>query len=194
MSYLYKTYCLAILLFAVLSVSADEQHKLQYAHIEGSDTIATYYLNEVYVYPPLTFKNKKQERFYWRTVRDVKLTLPIAKILNKEMQRTDSVMSTMSKKEQRKFWRQYEKLLYAQYEAQFRDMTAGQGQMLMLLIDRESGQTSYNVIKKYKGGFVAGFFQILAKMFGNDLKAEYDGNDKDKIVERVITLVEAGQL
>lgn len=185
-------YCL-ILLLVLSNVNADEQH-LQSAHIEGNDTVATYYLHEIFIYPPMQFKNKKQERFYWRTVRDVKLTLPIAKILTKEMIRTDSVMSTMSRKERRRFWKQYERLLYTQYEAQFRDMTAVQGQMLMLLIDRESGQTSYNVIKKYKGGFVAGCFQILAKMFGNDLKAEYDGNDKDQIVERVITLVEAGQL
>lgn len=162
--------------------------------IKNGDTLYLAYLHDLYVYPPIKFKNKKQEKFYWRTVRDVKKTLPIAKILNQEMMRTDKVMSMMSKREQRKFWKQYEKVLYSQYEDKFRQMTASQGQMLMKLIDRESGKTSYNVIKQYKGSFVANFWQAVAKMVGNDLKAEYDGDDADKITERIIVLVEAGQL
>lgn len=162
--------------------------------IKNNDTLYLAYLHDLYVYPPLKFKNKKQEKFYWRTVRDVKKTLPIAKILHQEMIQTDRVMSKMNKHEQRKFWKQYEKVLYSQYEDQFRHMTASQGQMLMKLIDRESGKTSYNVIKQYKGGFVANFWQTVAKMVGNDLKAEYDVEDADKITERIIVLVEAGQL
>lgn len=162
--------------------------------VNDGDTLYIKTLRTVYVYPPLRFKNKKQEKFYWRTVRDVKKTLPIAKILTQEMIRTHDIMSKMSRREQRKFWKQYEKMLYAQYEDQFRGMTASQGQMLMKLIDRECGHTSYDVIKFYKGGFVASFWQTVAKMVGNDLKEEYDGSDKDKITERIITLVEAGQL
>lgn len=162
--------------------------------VNNGDTLYIKTLRTVYVYPPMRFKNKKQEKFYWRTVRDVKKTLPIAKILTQEMIRTHDIMSKMSRREQRKFWKQYEKNLYAQYEDQFRGMTASQGQMLMKLIDRECGHTSYDVIKFYKGGFVASFWQTVAKMVGNDLKEEYDGSDKDKITERVITLVEAGQL
>lgn len=162
--------------------------------VTDGDTLYVSYLRTVYVYPAMRFKNKKQERFYWRTVRDVKKTLPIAKILTQEMIRTQSIMSKMNRREQRKFWKQYEKVLYAQYEDMFRSMTASQGQMLMKLIDRECGHTSYDVIKFYKGGFVASFWQTVAKMVGNDLKEEYDGNDKDKITERIITLVEAGQL
>lgn len=162
--------------------------------VNDGDTLYIKTLRTVYVYPPMRFKNKKQEKFYWRTVRDVKKTLPIAKILTQEMIRTHDIMSKMSRREQRKFWKQYEKNLYAQYEDQFRSMTASQGQMLMKLIDRECGHTSYDVIKFYKGGFVASFWQTVAKMVGNDLKEEYDGSDKDKITERIITLVEAGQL
>ncbi len=162
--------------------------------VNDGDTLYIKTLRTVYVYPPMRFKNKKQEKFYWRTVRDVKKTLPIAKILTQEMIRTHDIMSKMNRREQRKFWKQYEKMLYAQYEDQFRGMTASQGQMLMKLIDRECGHTSYDVIKFYKGGFVASFWQTVAKMVGNDLKEEYDGSDKDKITERIITLVEAGQL
>lgn len=162
--------------------------------IENGDTIYLAFLHDLYVFPKMKFKNKKQEQFYWRTVRDVKKTLPIAKILNREMMRTDEVMSRMTKREQKKFWKQYEKVLYSQYEDQFRHMTAAQGQMLMKLIDRESGRTSFEVIKYYKGSLIANFWQGIAKLVGNDLKEEYDGSDKDKITERIIILVEAGQL
>ena len=73
-------------------------------------------------------------------------------------------------------------------------LSAKQGQMLMKLVDRECHITSYELIKLYRGKFAAGFWQALAKLFGNDLKEEYDGADKDKITERIIILVENGQL
>lgn len=158
------------------------------------DTIFLATIRELYVYPKMKFRNKRQEQFYWRTVRDVKKTLPYAKMLAKEMEQTDALMKQMNRKQQKKFWKQYEKLLFARYEDDFRHMTASQGQMLMLLVDRETDRTSYECIKLFKGSVTAMFWQGIAKMFGNDLKAEYDGNDKDKIVERVINLVEAGQL
>ena len=181
--------------FAALSDPQNTEHLDSLAvSIRGGDTLFLAYLHDIYVFPPMKFKSKKQEKFYWRTVRDVKKTLPIAKILNKEMIKTDQVMSRMTKREQRKFWKQYERVLYDQYEDQFRKMTAAQGQMLMKLIDRETGRTSYEVIKYYKGSFIANFWQGIAKMVGNDLKEEYDGSDKDKITERIILLVEAGQL
>ena len=162
--------------------------------VENGDTLYLAWLKDIYVYPPLKFKNKKQEKFYWRTVRDVKKTLPYAKLVAKEMQRTDSVMRQMDKRQKRRFWRQYEKTLMQQYKVDLSQWTAAQGQMLMKLIDRETSMTSYEVIELYKGTFIANIWQGVAKMVGNDLKEEYDGADKDRITERIITLVEAGQL
>ena len=73
-------------------------------------------------------------------------------------------------------------------------MYASQGLMLMKLMDRETNRTSYDLIKQYKGKSVANFWQFIAKLFKNDLKEEYDAEDKDRIIERVIILVEAGQI
>lgn len=193
-----KLHIILLLMLVSLSATAttiNHQHVDSLAiQVHDGDTLFLAFLHDVYVFPKMKFKNKQQERFYWRTVRDVKKTLPIAKILNQEMIKTNQVMSRMTRQEQRRFWKQYEKLLYEQYEDKFRHMTASQGQMLMKLIDRESGRTSYDVIKFYKGWFVANFWQGIAKMVGNDLKEEYDGSDKDRITERIILLVEAGQL
>ncbi len=179
-----------------LGIKAADRKNLQRVGIsvKDGDTLYLAFLKDIYIFPPYRFTSKKQERFYWRTVRDVKKTLPYAKIIAKEMQRTDSLMLKMTPREQRRFWKQYEKILFQQYEMDLRSWTASQGQMLMKLVDRETGHTSYEVIKMYRGSFSANFWQMVAKTVGNDLKEGYDGDDKDKIVERVITLVEAGQL
>lgn len=163
--------------------------------ISHTDTFYLARMADVYVYPPMVFKNKQQERFYWRTVRDVKKTLPFAKELTREMQAADQQLVLLpDDKARRKWWRQYEKYLFHKYEDDLRHMTASQGQMLMKLMDRESDRTSYDIIKHYRGKASANFWQFVAKLFKNDLKEEYDATDKDRIVERVINLVEAGQL
>ena len=163
--------------------------------LHDGDSIQYMEMNNVYVYPELTFKNKKQEKFYWRTVRDVRKTLPYAKLITADMAQADAELAKLeTDKERRKWWRQYERYLFKKYEKDFRNMYASQGRMLMLLMDRESDKTSYELIRKYKGKASADFWQFIAKLFKNDLKEEYDAADKDRIIERVITLVEAGQL
>lgn len=163
--------------------------------VVGGDTLYMAWLHEVWVYPPMKFKNKKQERFYWRTVRDVKKCLPYAKLITQDMAYADAELAKLpDSKARKKWWRSYERSLYKKYEKDFRGMYASQGRMLMLLLDRETDRTSYDLIKQYKGKAAANFWQFVAKLFKNDLKEEYDASDKDKIVERVINLVEAGQL
>lgn len=160
-----------------------------------TDTVYVAYLPTVYVYPQMKFKSKQQERFYWRTVRDVKKTLPYAKMIKADMEYADREMAKLTtKKEKKAWWKKYEKYLFKKYEDDFRNMYASQGRMLMLLLARESDTTSYELIRRYKNKATADFWQIVAKIFKNDLKEDYDGNDKDRIIERVITLVEAGQL
>lgn len=189
---------LFIFSFSTLLAQAQSTH----SHIKaieiienGEDTLYATYLKEISIFPELRFKNKKQERFYWRTVRDVKKTLPYAKLIKKDIQYADSVLRTFStEKEKRQWWRKFEKQLFRKYEKDFRGMYASQGMMLMKLVNRETSQTGYDLIKHYKGKFTANFWQFIAKLFKNDLKEEYDENDKDKIVERVIILVESGQL
>jgi len=163
--------------------------------IQDGDTLYMAYLHEVWIYPPLKFKNKKQEKFYWRTVRDVKKCLPYAKSITKDMAYADEQLAQLpDQKARRKWWRAYEKQLFKKYEKDFRGMYASQGKMLMKLLDRETNKTSYDLIKQYKSKSTADFWQFIAKLFKNDLKDEYDAADKDRITERIINLVEAGQL
>ena len=163
--------------------------------IENGDTLYMAWLHDVWVYPPMKFKNKRQEKFYWRTVRDVKKCLPYAKMITEDMKYADAELAKLpDDKSRRKWWKSYEKTLFKKYEKDFRGMYASQGMMLMKLMDRETDRTSYELIKQYKGKAAANWWQLVAKLFKNDLKEEYDAADKDKIIERVINLVEAGQL
>ncbi|MBQ4507736.1 MAG: DUF4294 domain-containing protein [Paludibacteraceae bacterium] len=193
---------LLCLLLASLGMPAQTAADLQPAggqylgiQVQGGDTLLLVRLHDVHVFPQLVFKNKKQEKFYWRTVRDVKKTLPYAKMIVRDMEYADAQLALIQdKKERRKWWRKFEKQLFRKYEKDFRNMTASQGMMLMKLMDRETDRTSYELIKHYRSKASADFWQFVAKLFRNDLKEGYDGTDKDRIIERVITLVEAGQL
>mgnify|MGYP003482209118 CR=1 FL=1 len=186
-----------ILLVGVSSLLMHAQYAIDSVRLQVSanDTFYLARMQDVWVYPKMVFKNKQQERFYWRTVRDVKKTLPYAKLIKQDILYADSVLRTFStEKEKRQWWRRFEKQLFRKYEKDFRGMYASQGMMLMKLVNRETQQTGYNLIKHYKGKFSANFWQFIAKLFKNDLKEEYDEKDKDRIVERVIILVESGQL
>lgn len=163
--------------------------------VQNGDTLYMAWLRDLWVYAPLKFKNKKQERFYWKTVRDVKKTLPYAKMITREMAYADAELAKLpDDRARRKWWRSFERQLYKKYEKDLRGMYASQGRMLMKLMDRETDKTSYELIKQYRGKAAANFWQFVAKLFRNDLKEEYDAADKDKIIERVINLVESGQL
>ena len=99
-----------------------------------------------------------------------------------------------NKKEQKKYLSDYEKNAFKKYETDLKKMSIAQGQILMKLIDRECNKTTYDLVKMYKGNVSAFFWQGVAKVFGSNLKTGYDLNGKDKIIERVIVLVENGQL
>lgn len=186
------SYIIIFLLAVGISMSAANVYTMR---VVDGDTLYMVQMQDIYVYPPMRFKNKRQEKFYWRTVRDVKKCLPYAKMISKDMEYADAELAKIpDKKEQKKWWRKFEKQLFKKYEKDFRGMYASQGRMLMILLDRETDRTSYELIKQYKSKAAANWWQFVAKLFRNDLKEEYDATDKDKITERVINLVEAGQL
>lgn len=166
-----------------------------YMQTNGNDTIYLAYLRDLWVYPPYKFVNTKQEKFFWRTVKDVKITLPYAKLIALELNKANQKLALINdNKEKKKFMTDFEKNAFKKYEKDLKKMTVPQGRILMKLIDRECNKTSYELIKAYKGNFTAFFWQGIAKVFGSDLKSEYDSKGNDKIIERVIVLVENRQI
>lgn len=165
------------------------------ACIDKGDTIPLIELRTLYVYPPYRFKNRREQMRYDKLVRDVKKTLPIAKMINKTIIETYEYLETIpDKKERNKHIKRVEKGLKEQYTPMMKKLTFSQGKLLIRLVDRECNQSSYELVKAFMGPFKAGFYQTFAALFGASLKKEYDPEKEDKMTERVITLVESGQL
>ncbi len=166
-----------------------------YMQTNGNDTIYLAYLRDVWVFPTYKFVNKKQEKFFWKTVSDVKRTLPYAKLIAVELNKANQKLAQINNnKEKKQYMADLEKSAFKKYEKDLKKMSVSQGRILMKLIDRECNKTTYDLIKAYKGNVSAFLWQGIAKVFGSDLKSEYDSKGNDKIIERVIVLVENGQI
>ncbi|MCH5245355.1 MAG: DUF4294 domain-containing protein [Muribaculaceae bacterium] len=154
-------------------------------------------LSEIVCYPPMKFKNKKEEEFYWRTVRDVKKALPYAKLICETLTETYEYIETLpTQKERETHLKKMEGAVFEQYKPQLKKFSKGQAQVLIKLINRETNQTSYSILKAFLGSFRAGFWQTFGRFFGVNLRTSYkpETDPKDAIVERVATLVEQGSL
>lgn len=159
------------------------------------DTIPSVKLPTVYIFKPLTFKSKRQARYYSRLVRDVKKVLPIAKEINRAIIETYEYLQTLPNDKARKnHMKAVEKGLKEQYTPRMKKLTFRQGKLLIKLIDRQTSSTGYELVKAFMGPFKAGFYQAFAALFGASLKKEYDAQGEDALTERVILLVESGQL
>ena len=161
------------------------------------DTLAMIVFNPIIIYPPERFRNKAEEKFYWKTVRDVKKTLPYAKLISSTLLETYEYIDTyQNQKQKQAYLKRFEKELFAQYKPQMKKLTKNQGKMLIKLINRETNQSSYSILKAFLGTFRAGFWQTFSKFFGASLKAGYHPNkDKnDAMIERICVRIEQGSL
>ncbi len=164
---------------------------------EQGDTIMVLYLNELTCFTNLKFKNKKEEDFYWRTVRDVRVTLPYAKLIAETLVETYEYIETFeTKKEREDYLKEMESALFEQYKPVLKKFGRRQARMLVKLVQRETNQTSYEIVKAFLGGFRAAFWQGFGKLFGVSLKGEFEPqkNREDAIVDRIATLMEEGRL
>lgn len=159
------------------------------------DTIPSMRMPTLYVYKPLKFKNKKQQQEYNRLVRNVKKTLPIAKEVNRAIIETYEFLQTLpDEKAREKHLSMVEKSIKEQYTPRMKQLTLSQGKLLIKLVNRETSSSSYELVKAFLGPFKAGFYQAFAAIFGASLKKEYHPEDEDALIERIIILVENGQL
>ena len=203
------TYITGIIAFLLLSLNANADGSTNpylnkysifsdpyLAVIETGDTVIMIDIRPIYCLPEYKFKNKKDEKFYWKTVRDVKKTLPYAKMVRAALMETYEYIQTIPEKERAAHLKQMEKDIFNEYKPVLKEFTYSQAKMLILLIDRECNQNSHHIIKAFLGGFRAGFWQTFGRMFGLNLKDDYepDKKEKDRIIERVCVLVESGML
>ena len=162
---------------------------------KGNDTIFHKDIKEITVLPRKGYKGKKYVRAYWRYVRKVRKVYPYAEKINELLKTYEPEYMTLeTDKERRKLIKKVEKELMVQYKDELKKLTISEGRILIKLVDRETGRTGFSLIKDFRGGFKAFFWQSIAKLFGNDLKATYDPVGEDRMIEEIVTLIESGMM
>lgn len=177
-----------------VSLSSKNMTVPAYVNAYG-DTIPYIALRPYYIYGPLRFRSQKQEKLYWKTVRDVRKCLPLAKLVAATLIETTEYLQTLPDDKAREaHLRQMEKDLVREYEPVLRKMTYSQGKVLLRLIARECDSTPYDILRGYIGTFSANFWQGVARLFTANLKTDYQPEGRDAMIEQVAVLIEQGEL
>jgi hypothetical protein len=164
------------------------------AVIENGDTIAYMSLPEVIIYADRPFANEKEKQKWNKLKRDVKKAYPYAILASIKLKEYNAKLLNMKTEVERKaYMKKAEKELKKQFEKDLKNLTLSQGRILIRLIDRETGSTSYSLVKDLRGSFSAFCWQTVAAVFNSSLKAEYDPTKgEDKMIEQIIGLIESG--
>lgn len=190
---------LCVLLSAVLSASGQESAlvpsvKVGRVLVDG-DSIQYMEMSNVYVYPEPTFKSKRQQQAYMRLVKNVKRVLPIAKEARQMLIETAEYIETLPNQKARdEHLKKVEAAIVREYKPKMKKLTFSQGKLLIKLIDRECHSTAFEAMQAFIGPFRSGLWQAFAWTFGASLKKGYDAEGVDRLTERVVLMVEAGQL
>jgi len=161
--------------------------------VEGEDTLINVEVKEIFVFPERKFKNRRQERHYWKYVAKVKKVYPLAveaRILLEKYE--PEYYALESKRERRKLMKKIEKELLAEHKEKLKKWSISDGRILLKLINRETDRTAYTLIKDFRGDVSAVFWQGIARLFKNNLKDDYQPEDEDKILEEIVLLIEMG--
>ncbi|MBE6203440.1 MAG: DUF4294 domain-containing protein [Rikenellaceae bacterium] len=192
----------AILIFVAISlsvvVSAEPRRPKRY-HSKGgvTETQRDSKGNE-YLFTTIDritiYGSRRDFKKFERMVRAVKKVYPLAKEASRRMEKISVNLEELKRRDRKKYTSEVEEALKKEITPMLWKMTRYEGVILLKLIDRETDKTAFSIIKLYRSGFVAGFYQTLARLFGNNLKLEYDPEGEDQMLEQIVRLYEAGEL
>jgi len=158
------------------------------------DSILHFNLLEIEIISPYKFKNKRQEKKYTQLETDVLKTYPLALIVSSELKLVNSELDSIytDKARRKTYIKWYQDYVYKTYIDSLKSLNTQQGRLLLKLIHRETGKTPYELIKSYRGGLNAIFWQSAAFMFGANLKSDYNPED-EAMIEHIIRRYKAGE-
>ncbi len=195
---------LIILLIAGLNTSGYSQKKdsvlpsslnVMTIKVVNGDTVYQSYISEVYIFPKHQFENSWQAWRYRRLIQNVKAAYPYAQLAKKKLLEINNHLATLKTERERKAYiEQAEIELKTEFEDKLKHLTITQGRILIKLIDRETGNTSYNLVKELKGSFSAFLWQTVARLFGSNLKSTFDANGEDQLINEIVIKIQNGQL
>lgn len=186
-----------LLLVVFLPASYAQQHKgiTTKAVVYQGDTIPFIELPTFRYFAPRTFANNREQQQYNRLVRNVKRVYPYARLAGIKFDEYSEMLMGLETEVQRKrATRNLEREIRDEFEGELRRLTISQGHILIKLIDRETSHTSYDVLKDFRGAFTAVFWQSFGRLFGYNLKTEYDPYGEDRLIEEIVQLIEMGAI
>lgn len=161
----------------------------------SGDTLPHKTIEEVRVYPRPRFSSRRQMRRYSRLIINIKKVYPYAKMAKEKLGEMDIHLATLTtEQERRKYVQKMEKELFKDFEDDLKKLTITQGRLLIKLIDRETGETTYTWVKELKGSLPAFFWQTIARIFGSNLKTEFDAPGQDRLIDDIVRMIDAGML
>ena len=198
-----RSFALISALFLVFLLSAGGQERpdippgsgyLGY-RVEGGDTVYFDSIDPIWIFPKGTRRSSKGLKEYYRLVYNFNKVYPYALIAKDVLASVDKHIdeNNLRRRKRERYISQMQKAMFEAYEKPLRSMSIRQGQLLIRLVDREVGKSGYNLIKEYKSGLAAGFWQGIAKVFGSSLKTGYDPKGEDKMTEYLVEKWQRGE-
>ncbi len=176
------------------SLRKKDLHVLKAEKIDG-ENIASVKIQEIVVFPEIKFESRRKYRKYRKLVRDLKKVYPYAQKAKYKLIKMERQFRELESEEAKKrYIKQMEKEIKREFTDDIKHLTINQGRLLLKLIDRETGNTSYALLDELKGSFTAAFWQTVARIFGHNLKAEYEPHGRDYLIERIVVLIEHDQI
>ena len=190
----FLTFLLFFVATSSIAQSEDERRALGVL-ITEDDTLPQVDLPVVVITDFRPERSKAYQRKWDLLMKRVVKVYPYAKVAGELMHEYDRQLSELTtKKERKEYLNMAEEELKREFEGEIRDMTVREGYILIKLIDRETGDTSYELIRQLKGGFTAFMWQTVARIFGSNLKEYYDSEGEDQMIEEIVAMIEAGEI
>ncbi len=186
---------LPCLLFSQIVTPQDDQGFRCSSYIINGDTLPVLYLEQVYVWGSKSFMNTAEARQWDRLVHNVKVAYPYAKLAGIKFNDYNQKLSAVkSEREKKQMMKQAEDELQKQFGPELKELTFTQGKILLKLVDRQTSNSSYDIVREFRGKFMAFFWQGIGKLFGYNLKTKYDPLHEDADIERIVLMIENGTI
>jgi hypothetical protein len=189
-------FCLIVLFIINLIFSAfsqEQELRVVPSRIIGQDTLPYIQLDVIEIFDFKVFKNKHQASQNTRLIKNVKIVYPYARMAGETLKEYEVILGQVeNERERRKILKELENEINEKYGDELKKLTFSQGKILIKLIDRETGNTSFDLVKDLRGNFLAFFYQSFARVFGYNLKVEYDPAGEDRDIEIIVRMIENG--
>jgi len=182
-----------IVFYCTLASAQDTAKIAPPVKIIDGDTVALVDIKPVVIFPPFRVESKQDSKRFNKLIHNIKKVYPYAKMAGQKLRYYKTVLDTIRTEKERKLYiKKAQKELENQFGDEIKDLTFSQGKILIKLIYRETGNSTFDIVKELRGGFTAFIWQALARIFGYNLKTNYDPAGEDQMIEQIVLMIEEG--